>query len=91
MKPFSKLVEQSNQAGVGFLLVEVDAGLTFLQVASTTSDKQSASRNRDNAHLAYKTILRYVDRVRFEAADQANFKEKFLELQNGLVQAGYPI
>jgi hypothetical protein len=29
--------------------------------------------------------------VRFEAADQANFKEKFLELQNGLVQAGYPI
>ena len=91
MRSFSKIIEQSNQAGVGFLMVEIDAALTFLQVANTTTNKETAGRNRDNAHLAYKTILRYVDRVRLEGAEQVDFKEKFLELQNGLIKAGYAI
>lgn len=91
MPPFSKIIEQSNQAGVGFLMVEIDAALTFLEVANTTTNKETAGRNRDNAHLAYKTILRYVDRVRLEGADQVDFKQKFLKLQSGLIEAGFTI
>lgn len=91
MQPFSKIIEQSNQAGIGFLMVELDLALTFLQVANTTADKETAARNRDNAHLAYKTILGYVGRVRFGAAHQVEFKEKFSDLKNGLIEAGYPV
>lgn len=91
MQPFSKTIEQSNEAGIGFLWAEVDAALTFLDVASTTKSEETAVRNRDNACQAYRTILRYVGRVRFEPADKAVFEEKCTRLREGLVEAGYAV
>lgn len=91
MEPFSRIIEQSNQAGVGFLMVELDSALTFLEVAGTTSNPNIASRNRDHAHEAYVTILRYADRVRLENEDKAVFEEKFSLLRQRLIEAGYSI
>lgn len=91
MQPFSKIIEQSNQAAINFLMVELDLALTFLQVAKTSGSRETSGRNRENAHLAYKTILGYLNRVRFEAADQVRFKEKLSELKNGLIEAGYAV
>ena len=91
MQPFSRIIEQSNEAGIGFLMVELDAGLTFMGVAETTASSETAARNRDHAHLAYVTILRYVDRVRFDDDNKAEFEQKFAELKDQLAEAGYPV
>jgi hypothetical protein len=91
MQPFAKTIEQSNQAGVAFLLIEIDAGLTFLDVASTTSSSAVALRNRDNAYEAYVTILRYLDRVRLDDQDKAAFDERFGILRSRLADASYPV
>lgn len=91
MEPFSRIIEQSNAAGVGFLMVELDAGLTFLDVANTAIYPETATRNRENAHLAYKTIVRYSGRVTLVGKDKIDFEQKFTRLKNRLEEAGYPV
>jgi hypothetical protein len=91
MEPFSRIVEEWNEAGVGFLMVELDAALTFLDLADTTTRSDVAHRNRDNAHEAYQTLLRYADRVRMEGVDKANFNERLGRLRTRLCEAGYRV
>lgn len=83
--------EQFNQVGTGFLLTELETGLTFLSVAATTASKETAVRNRDNASVAYQSVLRYMDRIQLNGDDKANFDQKLAELRRGLIEAGYPV
>ena len=53
---FSKLRESINRTSVDFLLTDADVALTFISVAETTSNQETAERNTHNAHKAYRTI-----------------------------------
>lgn len=91
MKPLTRTIEESNHAGKGFLLVEMDAASTFLDVAGTTAQPDVARRNRDHAHEAYVTILRYLDRVRFEEGEKSAFDSRLGVLRERLAEIGYPV
>lgn len=83
--------EHFNQVGAGFLLTELDTGLTFLSVAATTGNRETALRNRDNASVAYQSVLRYMDRIQLDGDEKASFDHKLAELRRGLIEAGYPV
>jgi hypothetical protein len=86
-----ELGEQFNRAGGGFLFTELDTGLTFLSVAATTSNNETAIRNRENARLAYESVLRYMGRIHLDVDEQTRFDEKFAELKGALLEAGFPV
>lgn len=91
MQPLADLIEQSNQAGLEFLRTELDLALTFLSVASTTHKPENALRNRENARLAYASILRYQGRLHFQGAEKIAFGLRVAEVKLALVAAGIAV
>lgn len=85
------LLEQSNQAGIGFLLTELETALVFLNVAETTRSEEAATRNRGNARVAYESVLRYQGRVHFEKHEKVPFDDKVALVKQGLVAAGFAV
>ena len=88
---FEDLREQSNQAGIGFLWTELDTALTFLGLAETTRNQETALRNRDNARLAYESVLKYQGRVTFDESDTVPFAEKLAEVKRALLSLGFAV
>ena len=91
MDVWADILEQSNQAGIGFLMIELDTALLFLSIADTTRNKENALRNRDNALTAYESVLRYQERVQFDADDRITFDEKFDEVKRALLALGFTV
>ena len=88
MGSFSRLREESNKVGAEFLVVELDTGLTFLDVAETTSSEESRIRNRKNAEIAYKTALRMAPRVMLVAAQKEAVNQRIAALKSRLEKHG---
>lgn len=88
---FSKnadLLQMSNRVGIQFLLTEADTGLTFLEVAETTSIAGSRERNLTNAREAYITVVRLLDRVEPTREEMDFLAKKMAELRDGLIATG---
>ena len=88
MESFDSLREQSNQAGVEFLFLEIETAQTFLQLAATTRVPETRHRNTANAHLAYDTILHYQQRITLAPEDEERFNEGVAELKQALQDLG---
>lgn len=84
----SDLMQQSNQVGVRFLLAEVDAGLTFLNVAASSAMPGSRERNLKTARELYKTVLRLRFNVQPAPEEKQELQNKLAELRTGLIEAG---
>jgi hypothetical protein len=82
------IFEETNQAGMSFLLTELDTALTFLSVAETTRNGDSALRNRENARVAYQSALHYQGRVRFDEEEKVSFEDKVSEVKRALLAVG---
>ncbi len=81
-------IHQSNRAGVEFLVAEATVGLTFLDVAETTSAGEVRTRNLENARTAFETVQRLLPRV-FPSGEKMAFLEtKLAELKCRLAARG---
>jgi hypothetical protein len=49
--------------GVEFLLVDLDVGMTFLDVAEASRIEETKHRNRNNARKAYDTVLHLLEQL----------------------------
>lgn len=85
----SRLLRQSNQIGVDFLLADVETGHTFLDIADVTDADGTRSRNRERARHVYWTIRRLLPRVTPEAEDQDRLDERLALLKKRLEDAGF--
>jgi hypothetical protein len=47
-----------NQSGVEFVLIDLDVGMTFMDVADASRVADTMSRNHNNARRAYDAVLR---------------------------------
>ena len=83
------LLRQSNQAGVQFLLAEIAAGLTFLQMARTAATTERRDWNFMQSRKAYATALRLQSRVTPTPAEKCELETRMTELSDGLTAAGY--
>ena len=91
MKPFSDLLNDSNRAGINFVLTELETAMTFLSVAETTRNQDSAARNHDNARTAYESAIHYQGRLRFGEDEKKTFEDKLAELKRALLAAGVAV
>lgn len=88
-KGSSRLIQQTNQIGIDFLLTDLNTGLTFLQVADVTSSPESRTRNLDNAYEVYRTVTRLLPRVVISPGERLQIQKKLEDLRNPLERAGY--
>jgi hypothetical protein len=77
-------IEIPNAAGLGFVLVELDLGATFCELALSTQNEESKKRNTRNGRKAYDSALHFLRRLSPESAEQTLVNEKFSRL-NGLL------
>ncbi|HLY40114.1 MAG TPA: hypothetical protein VKR52_02825 [Terracidiphilus sp.] len=84
-----QIVEETNRAGVQFLLADLVAALTFLDVADVTDDENTRTRNRHHARLAYETVLKLLPRISPSDEERPELESKLEDLKNRLLALGY--
>jgi hypothetical protein len=80
--------EIPNEAGLGFVLVELDLGATFCELALSTQNAETEERNTRNARKAHYSALNFLQRLSPESAEQTLINEKFSHLNELLEQLG---
>lgn len=58
--PLSFQFAELNDIGSQFLIIDASLGLTFLDLAQTTSDADARTRLISEAHNAYEAIVKHV-------------------------------
>lgn len=86
--PNSELLEQSNRAGIHFLLVELDAGLTFVATAATAALPENRAGCLRNAGKVYRIVRRLLPRVQPDEAERLELHSRMAALRKGLIEAG---
>lgn len=87
-RPNSDTLRQSHRAGVGFLIAEVDTGLSFMSIAESASPNDGRDRHLRNAREAYFIVTRLLSRVVFEPDEKLKLELKMTELRRRLLAAG---
>jgi hypothetical protein len=73
---------------VEFLLADLDAALTFLDVAKTTTNEETRKRNFQNARHAYDTVVELMQKVTLNDEQNEEIQEKLTLLRTRLAAAG---
>ena len=76
MKSFTQLQQETSAVQLDFLLTDVSAANTFLDVAGTTRDKATRNRNVQHAQEAYAMVCRMSDRVQKTAEQDAELQDR---------------
>lgn len=84
----SRLLDETNRIGVQYLLVEVQTGLTFLNVADTTELPENRARNLQNAFKAYQSVQRMLSQVTLLPEEKLALDSGMEELRSRLNKAG---
>ncbi len=74
--------------GFEFLLIDIDAALTFMDVAETTNSDETRQRNFKNARHAYDTVLQLMHTAGLNAAQKKEVQERLAALRTRLEAAG---
>jgi hypothetical protein len=78
-------IEIPNAAELGFVLVELDLGATFCELALSTQNEENKKRNTRNGRKAYDSALHFLQKLSPESDEQSLINEKFSRL-NGLLE-----
>jgi hypothetical protein len=84
----AKPSEESNAAGIQFLIQDLDLAMTFMDTAEATHIKETAERNHRNARTAYETVMRLLQKVQPNAAQQQEIDKRIAVLRARLRDAG---
>jgi hypothetical protein len=87
----SRLRQESNEAGVQFLLTELATAHTFLDIAGVTENAETRERNLRNAHEAYCVAARHSAEVAPTDEQSAVLRKRFDEVKARLTGAGYEV
>ena len=74
--------------GVQFLLVDLDTALTFMDIAETTGNEETRQRNFENARYAYDSILRLMQKVTLDDAQNEAIRKKLTLVRTRLEAVG---
>ncbi len=86
MKSFLQLQEETRAVQLGFLLTDIGAGNTFLDVATTTGDAGNRARNVGHATEAYDLVLRMSQRAHLSPGEAEDVQNR-LELLKARIEA----
>ena len=77
-----------NKRGVEFVIIELDAALTFLDVADNSRIVETKERNHLNARKAYDTVVGLLEKLLPDAVQQAEIDLRLQTLRDRLIAAG---
>lgn len=81
-------MEQTLRVCVQFLLTDINAAHTFLDIAEFTDSADTRKRNQEHALTAYQTVLRLLPRI-FPSDDELSaLREKLQILEARLLGLG---
>ena len=84
----STSIEIPNEAGLGFVLVELDLGATFCELALSTQNVENKERNTRNGRKAFDSAIHYLQRVSPDGTEQSFINEKLSRLNELLERLG---
>ena len=84
MKSFNQLQKETRAVHFGFLMTDLAAANTFLDVAHTTRHVETRARNIQHATTAYAAIARLSGRLTMTAEQSIELKEKLQALEQRL-------
>jgi hypothetical protein len=87
-KSIHEAISESNRAGVQFLITDLEAALTFLDVADVTHSDENRARNRGNAMTVYETVLRLLPKVTPTEDERQKLEDRFSRLKKRLIALG---
>jgi hypothetical protein len=79
---------EAGSTGAEFLLADLEAALTFLNVAQTSGNAETVIRNHENARHAHDTVARLLQRVTLTADDRQIIEAKLAVLKERLEAVG---
>jgi hypothetical protein len=82
---------EANAGGVSFVLTELDMAMTFVGLAQTSHRPETVQRNHKNALEAYRTVQRFLPKVKPSVAQPREINEKLATLKVWLLKAGYQV
>ncbi len=90
MGNFDRLEQEFWIRGVEFILVELDLGLTFSNIALSFSKKSSERglRNKRNARMAYDSVMRFLPLLRLTKIESETIEQKCTLLRSRLLKLG---
>ena len=91
MKDSATVWQQVDSAIQGFLIVELNLGMTFAMAAEHAQNTDERLRSRQMARKAYDTGSRWIFRARFTAEDSRTYQQKLRQLRLALNKLGDPI
>jgi hypothetical protein len=80
--------EIPNEAELGFVLVELDLGATFCELALSTQNEGNKERNTRNGRKAYDSAIHFLNRLSPDSAEQIIINQKFSRLKGLLERLG---
>jgi hypothetical protein len=83
-----QVLSDANARGVFFLLTELDTALTFMEIAATSHRADTVQRNHQNALEGYRTVQRFLPRVKPSLAQRRVINEKLATLKAWLRKVG---
>jgi len=85
----AELMDRSNSIGIDFLCTDIQAALTFIQVAETSGSMETRVRNYGKALEGYRTVLHFLPRVSPSPEELASMQDKLEQIRVKLAKAGY--
>lgn len=79
---------ESNRLGMQFLHIELSLAHTFLDSADISHWAERKQRGRDDAEVAYRSVLKFMGRVRFTREQRVDFEGHLESVRVRLVGAG---
>ena len=76
-----QIIFDTHRACARFLLVDLDLGITFLDIAKTSMNAETVQRNLNNALVAYSSSVRFLPRLALTAAEDRAIHEKLIKLK----------
>jgi hypothetical protein len=81
-------MREVNQNGVEFLLIDLDVGIVFMDVAEASRFEETRLRNHQNARKAYDTVLRLLKKLTPNAGQHRMIDAKLALLKIRLQAVG---
>jgi hypothetical protein len=79
---------QLNQTGLEFLLLDLDVGMTFMDVAEASRIEETTRRNHLNARKAYDAVLHLLKKLTLDVKQRQVMDAKLSLLKMRLQAAG---
>jgi hypothetical protein len=81
-------IERHNKTCTDFLKTDVEAAVTFMEIARAAQNPAEQDRNRRAARRAYDTVIRLIGRVKLTDADSQLLGTRLTHLKSGLRRLG---